>query len=193
MSTLRTALHAVNVVALGVWTGAMVMTGVAAAVTFPTVKALAPKAGAGFENYTGEHWRLIAGKVAGKLFVISDIVQFSCAALAVVTLGALVGGSLTKGKLGLPMLLRVGTLAIACTVLGGWLLLYSPSMYENLRGYWDAAQAGDNAKAATFQAAFDAAHGTASTLMITCTLAALGALVAAAIDRHFSHEQEATL
>ena len=167
----RKLADAIHTAALGVWLGVVLMTGAAAAVIFPTVKALDPTL-PGFGLYTGDHWMIAAGRVADRTFAISDAAQFVCATLA--------GVGLVLGRpLGHPAwrtartAVRITFLSAAITALSYHLFVLAPRMNTNLRGYWAAAAAGDNATAQTLRDAFSADHPTAS-----ATLGAIAALVA---------------
>lgn len=178
MNRFRRVLQVVNVTSLGLWLGAMVMTGVAAAVTFPTVKKLAPTL-ASHASYTGDHWLIVAGRVAAKIFAINDVIQIVCAFLATATLGMIVIPRMRDGR-SVPLGLRVATQAVALAIACYYLFVLSPEMIANLTNYWKAAEVGDNARAAAFQAAFDADHPTASRIMGATAIAVLASLIAAA-------------
>lgn len=164
----------VHLTALGVWAGALFGAGVAAAVAFPTMRALDPTLGA-YPNYTGEHWMLAAGRVAARVFLITDVAQFVCAFLAVVGfIGATVFGPRSRSWL---RFFRAGALGVAFLLVSYHLLIQGPRMDRDLRAYWDAAAAGDNATATTHQDAFAAQHGAASRIMTAtfgATLLTLG-------------------
>lgn len=170
--------QAINVSVLGVWLGALITTGAAAAIIFSTAKPLAPTIPS-MSAYTGEHWRLLGGQIASKIFFVTDIVQFVCAGLAIVSLGLLaIFGRAHIGRIHLG--LRVITLSAALSVLMYHLFVLQPRMSVSLREYWDAASAGDNAKAQSFKAKFDADHPTASTTLIATASLVLISLAFAA-------------
>ncbi len=78
------------------------------------------------------------------------------------------------------LLLRVVSVALPVLLLIYWMFFLSPRMAANIAGFWDAAQRADEAAAKTLQAAFDADHPTASTIMgasAACVL--LATLIAA--------------
>lgn len=164
----------VHLTALGVWAGALFGAGVAAAVAFPTMKGLDPTLGA-YPNYTGEHWMLAAGRVAARVFLITDLTQFVCAFLAVVGfVVATVAGDKARSWL---KFFRAGALGVAFLLVSYHLLIQGPRMDRDLRAYWDAAAAGDNATAKAHQDAFAAQHGGASRVMTAtfgATLVTLG-------------------
>lgn len=164
----------VHLTALGVWAGALFGAGVAAAVAFPTMKGLDPTLGA-YPDYTGEHWMLAAGRVAARVFLITDMTQFVCAFLAVVGfVVATVAGDKARSWL---KFFRAASLGVAFLLVSYHLLIQGPRMDRDLRAYWDAAAAGDNATAKAHQDAFAAQHGGASRIMTAtfgATLLTLG-------------------
>ncbi len=179
MTTARTALNVVNIAALGIWLGAIVMTGATAMIVFPTVRDLAPTLSS-HATYTGDHWLIVAGHVAARVFWVSDIVQFACACIAILTLSVLLVPTVLRTRLSLVAWARVLTLALACGLLGYQLLILAPSMAFELKAYWTAALAGKNDIAATHQASFSSLHPTASKLMGTLALSVLAALMMSA-------------
>ncbi len=144
------------------------MTGVAAAILFPTLKALEPKL-ATYPAYSGEHWMLAAGKVAEKLFYIADIISFACATIGLATLlfAIVVYRASLKNPL---MAVRISVFTVAIALLSFKLMVLQPRMNVNLRTYWTAAAAGDQKRADEFQAAFSADHPTASNTIGALTL-----------------------
>ncbi|MFN0011264.1 MAG: hypothetical protein ACKVS8_06420 [Phycisphaerales bacterium] len=174
----RNAARALHTAALGVWLGVVVMTAAAAAIIFPTVKALAPTLPA-FSAYTGDHWMVAAGKVADRIFAISDAAQFACAILA----GA---GLVLARPMGhaswrtLRTALRITALSAAITALAYQLFVLSPRMSQNLKGYWAAAERGDNTAAASLRAAFNADHPTATIVLGVLAVIVLACLPLAA-------------
>ena len=61
------------------------MTGAAAARIFPIVKGLDPHL-AKYGEYKGEHWLIVAGKVANSIFFWAAVVQIVCAVVVIATL-----------------------------------------------------------------------------------------------------------
>ncbi len=174
----RNLARALHTVALGVWLGIVVMTAAAAAIIFPTVKGLAPTLPA-FNAYTGDHWMVLAGKVADRIFAVSDAAQFACAIVA----GA---GLVLARPIGhpawrtLPTALRMTALSAAVTALAYQLFVLSPRMNHNLRGYWAAAERGDNAAAEALKAAFNTDHPTATIVLGVLAVIVLAGLLLAA-------------
>lgn len=172
----RRICESIHVGVLGVWLGALVMTGVAAAVIFPTMKSLDPRL-PGYEGYTGSHWMLAGGSVANRLFVIGDVVQFTAmlAAGATFGLGIMFFGLPSRKPL---TVIRATLLLGLVGVLSYHLLVLAPRMAVNLDGFWAAAKAGDQARAETLRAAFDADHPTARSVLSCIAVLLLGALAA---------------
>ncbi len=181
LRTFRHALHAVHLTALGLWCGSLLMTGAAAAVTFPMLKKLAPTL-PGYSGYTGDHWMLAAGHVVDRVFAISDVVQFVCAMLATASmLIAAVFGGLAWRRPGGGVMARAVILAAALMVLGYHLLVLTPRMGVNLKQYWALAAAGQTAEAETFRAAFSADHPMAQRVMASLALLSFAGLVLGAL------------
>ncbi|MBL8757761.1 MAG: hypothetical protein JNK35_04945 [Phycisphaerae bacterium] len=175
----RRALHAIHVTALGLWSGSLLMTAAMAAVTFPTMKSLAPML-PGYAGYTGDHWMIAAGKVANTAFAISDGVQFVCAMLAAGSLlVAAVFAGLNWRRPG--VVVRAVIMGSALGVLAYHLLVLSPRMAVNLRQYWLLAEAGKTSDAEAVRAAFTADHPTASTVMATLAGLSLIGLILGAL------------
>lgn len=178
MSRGRAVSETVHLTALGVWLGSVLMAGAAAAVIFPTVKALNPQL-PDYAGYTGEHWLIAAGQPAARIFLIADGVQMVCATLCIVTMGVLL--FLSRIPLRRPSaVVRVCALAAAVCILGFQSVYLRPRMDLNMRGHWEAAIQGNNAEAAKFKQIFDADHPLASRLMGANALAVFVALVAGA-------------
>ncbi|MFK7883039.1 MAG: hypothetical protein AB8F26_02505 [Phycisphaerales bacterium] len=165
----------VHIAALGVWTGALVGAGISAAVVFPTVRDLDP-ALPEYTAYEGPHWMLSAGMIASRVFLITDIIQFVCACLAVVGFGLAVFVGKPARNWGL--FLRALLLGLAFLAVSYHLLMLMPAMQSDLRQYWNAALAGDTATAEQFRQAFSDRHQSASRSIGGTALATLGALIA---------------
>lgn len=162
--------------ALGVWAGALFGAGLTAAVTFPTMRDLAPTLGV-YPDYTGDHWMLAAGRVASQVFKWTDWLQFGCALLTV-TGFALSTHAGTRKRSWLQFFRAAGT-GIAFLLVSYHLLVLMPPMDVHLRQYWDAAAKGDNPTAEVHRQAFAARHGAASrsigsTALVTLVTMGLG-------------------
>lgn len=150
----------VHLLSLSGWLGAVVMSGVVAAVIFPLMRTLDPTLGA-YPSFTGDHSNLAAGRVAARVFLISDAAQFALATLALVSLAVLiVRGAITNRRWGHG--LRILALSVAITTLSYHLMILGPRMDSNLHAYWASAQAGNNEAAETARLAFNDDHPKAS-------------------------------
>ncbi|RNC81928.1 MAG: hypothetical protein ED559_09130 [Phycisphaera sp.] len=147
------------------------MTGAAAAVIFPVVKTLDPTLPE-YAAYTGPHWRLAAGHVASRIFLISDAVQLGCIIITGLTLGVIALSAEAWAK---PIVtgLRIISLLAAISLMTYSFAFLGPRMNTNMVNYWDAAKTGDNESALAHQQAFDKDHPTASRVMVGSFLCAL--------------------
>lgn len=162
-------LEAVHLAALGVWLGALLMTGAGAAVIFPALRDLDPALPA-FAASPGPHWQIAGGHIGQRMFFAGDLIQVACVFLVLATGVPLMLGH-GAGRLGaLRALLMIVLLGVMTTRLG----VLGPAMARQLADYWEAARAGDREAAASARAAFDARHPLATGL-----LGASAALVAA--------------
>lgn len=153
-------LHAV---ALGVWLGALGITGGAAAIAFPTMRRLDP-ALPGFDAVS-DHWRIAAGSIMQRVFLLADRVQIACAVVGAAALaGTIIAARAGPGRS--PAALRLGGLAIAVGCLGLNTLWLSPRMNTSLDEFWSEARAGRPATALTARERFDRDHPTASALLV---------------------------
>lgn len=156
------------VVCSGVALGVVAMTGVVAAVVFPTVRDLGPVL-PDHASYTGPHWSLVAGVVAEGVFRIGFLVVG--AALFGALLGVLVL-AFRRGARRLPVV-RLGLVAVTLGLFlthVGWL---QPRMNDAAAEYRNAASVGDNTVASEAKSRFDSMHPTASRLIGATTIAAL--------------------
>lgn len=163
---------------LGLWLGALVMTGATAAVVFTEMKSLTPALPA-YAAYTGEHWALAGGRVMQRVFFFADAAQFICglgAALTLLLSVATFGLSVRR----VSTLVRGALVFIAVALAAYAIIGLGPRMNSNLRAYWSAAERGDMEDAARPRAAFDADHPVASAVMSATAAAVLLALIAGA-------------
>lgn len=168
------ASRGLRLAALGVWAGALLMTGATASVAFPTMRELAP-ALPGYSAYAQDHWSIAAGHVMRRVFTISDWTQLACMLIAIGTLvveATLVGWR----RLGMAWRVRGGVIVLAAAAAGYSALFMAPRMNARLDEYWESARSGQIAAAQTAKFAFDEDHTLARRLM-TGTFA----LVAAAL------------
>lgn len=167
-----------HIVALAVWMGAVGMSGLVAAIVFPTMRELDPTLGA-YPDYAGDHALLGAGQIASRVFFAVDIIQFACASLALGTVVVLVvtGYSLNT----LARVFRVIVLCMTLALLSYHLFLFMPELQRLLNGYWDHAALGDTATADQYKDRFLAHHTTASRILGALTLMVLINLVLACV------------
>lgn len=175
MRRFATPLLSLHIVSLCLWGAAVLGSGLAAAIAFPTMKALDPRLPA-YSAYEGDHWMLAAGKIANRVFEITDGMQMAMAALAVVTAAGLLAARVC-GARSIAGAMWLVVLAVAVGVLGYTLLVLRPAMAVDLHAYWDAALAGDTPAAEASREAFSAEHPMASNLMASTAACVLGALV----------------
>lgn len=163
------------VVCAGIAFGVVAMTGVVAAVVFPTVRDLGPVL-PDHASYTGPHWSLVAGVIAESVFRIGFVV------VGVALVGALLGVlvlAVRRGERRLPVV-RLGLVTVTLGLFlthAGWL---QPRMNDAASEYRDAAIAGDNTVASEAKSRFDSMHPTASRLIAATTIAALLLFVSSA-------------
>lgn len=176
-------LDTLHAAAAGIWVGSVAMVGTLAAIAFPTMKKLNPTVPE--FAAVGDHWKIAAGSIANKMFVVADSVSLACCLICLATLGL---GLFIRAKRGrehvrvLLWILRSFVMTIAAACLAYQLFILAPRMAENIHTFWDAARAGEVAKATAAQAAFDADHPTASNVIITMFGAALALLVGAVVE-----------
>lgn len=163
-----------NAAALGLWAGALAMTGVSAALIFPTMKALDPSLPL-YAAHPQDHWMIAAGDVAARQFRVLGIVEAVLALVAVASMLVIMATKAARGRVS--TIVRAAMVIVAGALLCGQSLLLQPRMDRNLSAYRLAAREGDGAAAATAKAAFDADHPLASGLM----QARLGAVVLGAV------------
>lgn len=193
LSGVRAALEAAHAAALGVWVGALVMTGAAAAVAFPTMRAMSPSLPE-FASYPEDHWMIAAGRVMARVFFISDMAQLICASLAALSLAALwASGSISRRRAA--QVIRAALLAALLLSLAQYLLFPARQMAQDLHSFWTAAAAGDIEQADEHRAAFDSMHGAASMRLALHSVGALatllvGAWAAATPERDRLHDKE---
>lgn len=155
MPRLRAFADGLALVALGLWLGVVVMSGLVAAISFPIMKSVSPSL-AEFSAYPGEHWPIAAGHIARRVFDIGAVLQGGCAAISCLMLAVSVWADSRRPRpiqavRTIALLLAVGTLAY-------WRLSLSPTMDHDLDAFWAAAKAGNTELADTHKAAFNTAH-----------------------------------
>lgn len=167
-------LEAIQVAAWATWSGALLVTGATAYFVFTLLKRLDPTLPE-FSAYGGEHWRLLGGYVAERLFIGADVVGF----LAICIGGGAFALATWKGRphprswtaaiRALLVIAMVGVMTYRFAVL-------DPAMQVDLAAYRQAAALGDTENALELQRAYDGHHKTASNVMVASLLLSLGAL-----------------
>ncbi|MCC6908523.1 MAG: hypothetical protein IT430_11315 [Phycisphaerales bacterium] len=149
---------------LGLWIGSLVLSGAAAGLVFSLMKDIAPVVPE-FEQYTGLHSTLVAGRVMSSVFFVQDVIELlAMTGVILILIGHFVAFKLSmRAKANV---LRLLVAALLLLLVSYKTFVLAPRMYHNLGVYWTAAQAGEIDKAETAKAAFDADHPTARTVMI---------------------------
>lgn len=163
------------VVGSGVAFGVTAMTGVVAAVVFPTMRDLDPTLG-GYAGYDGPHWSLAAGVIAEKMFHVGFIVTGLMLGLSLV---AVLGLVFLRRMSGVPIVrlgLVVVTLGLFLTHVG-WL---QPRMDRVSAAYREAASTQQHEVAAEMKAKFDSMHPVASRLVGASALSSLALFLVSA-------------
>ena len=167
-------LEAIQVAAWATWSGALLVTGLTAYFVFTLLKGLDPSLPE-FAAYDGEHWRLLGGYVAERLFIGADVVGF----LAICLGGGAFALACWKGHphprswiAALRALLLVAMMGIMTFRFAA----LDPAMQVDLAAYRQAAALGDTENALAMQAEYDTHHKTASNVMVASLLISLGAL-----------------
>lgn len=167
-----------HVLSLALWLAGLLMAGVSAAIVFPTTKSLAPRLPA-YEQYVGDHWKIAAGHVQQRIFLVCDAGQLIFGGIAFLTLGLmLIGVGVPRLERRASTTLRVLATAGALVVLCFYLIVLSPRMQRNLTAYWSNAEGGRQAEAEVAQAAFETDHPTASRAMSAIAACVAVSLVA---------------
>lgn len=167
----------VHVVSLALWLAATFGSALAAAIAFPTMKALRPTL-AGYAS-PEEHYLIAAGSVAQRVFFAADVVHFSAALVALASLGAsvLIFGTPARRT---ATVIRTLSLSVAVAALASLLLIVTPKVVSSAGAHWAALKSGDVAAAAMHKASMDEVHPIASRLMGVMGVSVLISLSAAA-------------
>lgn len=163
--------------ALGVWLGALGMTGVVAGIAFPAMRELDPALPA-YSAYEGEHWSIAAGKVMNGAFGALLMVQTVAAVVVIGTLAMAWAGRVVRGKRGIAHVV----VCAALMALLGWQAATQRTLNARLETYWAAAEAGENARAAEMKASFDALHERAEGGMRATAMGLFVALVTMGVN-----------
>jgi hypothetical protein len=159
----------------GVAFGVGAMSGVVAAIIFPTVRDLNPSL-PDFAAHRAPHGPILAGIVAERVFMVSFAVVGVALGVALLSAVAL---TLNRRRASVPVL-RLGLTLVACGLFAVHAAWLQPRMNSAATAYREAARSGDSQTASEAKARFDAMHPTASRLIGATTLASLGLFVASA-------------
>lgn len=177
----------VHLLALSVWLGAVAMSGVVAAIVFPTMRDLDPTLGA-YPDYGGDHALLGAGRIASKVFFAVDSVQFVCAGIALATVALLIAMGYRLNTLA--RVFRVIFLCMTLALLSYHIFFFMDGLTRLLNGYWDNAAAGNTAVADQFKDRFLESHGMASRMLGALALMVAINIVLAAVTLTASPKNE---
>lgn len=177
-------LDAMSVWVLGIWAGALIMTGASAAIIFPEVRQMS----VGVSDLilpVDEHWKYIAGRVQNRVFGVCDWLQLFAGA---VVLALLIASSLRHrcAQIGRTLwFARLGVTSLLLTALAIYLAWLAPAMQTDLHAFWKALDAKNLEAALTAQVSFDKYHPIASKFFSVMLLGvlALGVLTALGIGR----------
>lgn len=164
----RVTFEVIHIVSLSLLIGVVVMSGIFAAVLFPTMKRMDPVLPE-FATYTGEHWRVAAGRIASLIFLISSWMQ---GGLLAASLAALLPSSLRARHSRVRLAVIAVTTLLLLVVIGTIFLPLQHMLHE----YWNFAKQGDMERASMIQKRFDALHKFATPSMLAL-LAGAGACI----------------
>lgn len=172
--TLRAASFTLTV-SSGFAFGVLAMTGLFAALIFPTVRDLDPSLPA-YVAYDGPHWSLAAGVVAERVFRVGLPVAGIAVLLALLAALVLTARRDTDR---FPVA-RLGLSVVCVALLAAQALWLQPRMNTAAEAYRDAAISGDNTTAQRAKAEFDAMHPTASRLLGSGAIASMALFLCSA-------------
>lgn len=127
-----------RIIALSVLAGATLAVGAAAAIAFPTMKALDPMLAA-YTAWPDPHWPIAAGAIANRLFRILDWVALAVVAIALVS----VIPRSARPQRSVRGAITVAAIILLAGVVGTNWVWIRPTMHHHLEAYWAAAKAGD--------------------------------------------------
>lgn len=162
---------------LGLWLGLLVLSGIAAAVTFPTMRELSPSLMT-FALYPGEHWRIAAGMVANGIFGAANTGSWVCGVVALVAV-TLLAASERGERRTRALLMARWFVVVPIVVLAYNTMILRPRMDSNLSAFYEAARDGRVEAADTYRAAFEEDHPNASRVLGAMALSVLLSIVGA--------------
>jgi len=167
-------LEAIQLAAWATWSGALLVTGLTAYFVFTLLKGLDPSLPE-FAAYDGEHWRLLGGYVAERLFIGADVIGF----LAICLGGGAFAWACWRGYPHARSWIAAIRALLILAMMGIMTYRFAsldPAMQMDLAAYRQAASLGDTENALAAQAEYDQHHNTASNVMVASMFVSLGAL-----------------
>jgi hypothetical protein len=152
--------ESVCIVIMSLWLGMIGMAGYFAAILFPTMKRLDPRL-PGFESYTGDHWRIAAGKVAAQVFGAVSIAPLWVVGLYLFVFGGMCF-SARNARESRTRFLTVFAVYLGSTAINS----VFGRMQHLIEAHWEAARSGEQALAASTQQEFAAMHPWATGAML---------------------------
>ena len=177
-------LDAMSVWVLGIWAGALIMTGASAAIIFPEVRQMGANVG-DLILPSDEHWKYIAGRVQNRVFGVCDWLQlFSGAVILALFIASVLGHRCAQVGRRL-WIARVAVTSLVLTALAVYLAWLAPAMQTDLHAFWTALDAKNLDAALVAQASFDKYHPIASKFFsgMLVGVVVLGLLTAGGIGR----------
>lgn len=168
-------LATLHAVAMGLCTGVVVATGVAAAIAFPTMRDLNPT----LPSLEGldDQWMLVAGQVMARVFSATAVVELLCLTIAAIAFVSEIALS-PRPRRGRSLAVRSVALLALVIVYAHNLGVLQPRMNTNFQNIFTSAEQGDLAGAKSARAAFGADHPAASReLGAIAALSLVGALM----------------
>lgn len=176
---LRGRVEAIHICALSVWLSALVVGALAAILGFRVMRQSAP-ALPEFAAYEGEHWRLLAGLMADRVFGVVDGVGVACALVAGLTLALAAARGLRVRRIG--GMVRVIAVLLGALLVSANVFVLRPLLGQEVRAYRDAARAGDTAVAMEHRTRYDGLHGIARGVQMSLAGVVLVGLVGAVVQ-----------
>jgi hypothetical protein len=150
--------EATHICALSVWLTSLVVGAVTAILGFRVMRHSDP-ALPEFASYDGEHWRLLAGLMADRVFGVVDGVGVLCALVAGLTLALAAARGLRARRIW--VMVRVISVLLGALLVSVNVFVLRPLLGQEVRAYRDAARVGDTALALEHRERYDARHAIA--------------------------------
>jgi hypothetical protein len=168
--------EAVHICALSFWLAALVV-GAGTAILGFRVMRLSEPALPEFAAYEGEHWRLLAGLMADRVFDVVDGVGVASALVAGLSLALAAARGLRVRRPA--VMIRVIAVLLAALLVSVNLFVMRPLLGQEVRAYRDVARAGDLQGAQEHREAYDVRHAIARGIQTSLAGVVLVALVGA--------------